>query len=63
LDEISVFVFRAFDTDQNGSISFNEFMIAYALTARGYKIIKLTLKLYINFETIYLYKKRFKNKT
>ncbi|RNA31685.1 Neuronal calcium sensor 2 [Brachionus plicatilis] len=35
LDEISNFVFRAFDDDNNGYISFNEFMIAYALTSRG----------------------------
>lgn len=30
MDEISEFVFRAFDGDKNGSINFNEFMIAYA---------------------------------
>ena len=35
LDEISVYVFEAFDKDNNGSITFNEFMIAYALTSRG----------------------------
>ena len=35
LDEISVYIFEAFDKDNNGSISFNEFMIAYALTSRG----------------------------
>jgi Ca2+-binding EF-hand superfamily protein len=35
LDEISNYVFRCFDSDRNGSISFNEFMIAYALTSRG----------------------------
>ena len=36
LDEISVYVFDAFDKDNNGSITFNEFMVAYALTSRGY---------------------------
>lgn len=30
LDEISIFIFRAFDEDNNGYINFNEFMIAYA---------------------------------
>ena len=30
MDEISEFVFRAFDSDKNGFINFNEFMIAYA---------------------------------
>lgn len=35
LDEISVYVFDAFDKDNNGSITFNEFMVAYALTSRG----------------------------
>jgi Ca2+-binding EF-hand superfamily protein len=35
LDEISNYVFRCFDSDHNGFISFNEFMIAYALTSRG----------------------------
>ena len=35
LDEISEFVFRCFDEDKNGYISFNEFMLAYALTSRG----------------------------
>ena len=35
LDEISLYVFGAFDKDKNGTISFNEFMIAYALTSRG----------------------------
>ena len=35
LDEISVFIFRSFDADHNGFISFHEFMIAYSLTTRG----------------------------
>jgi Ca2+-binding EF-hand superfamily protein len=35
LDEISEFVFRAFDKDKSGSIDFNEFMISYTLTSRG----------------------------
>ena len=35
LDEISNYVFRCFDSDHNGFISFNEFMVAYSLTSRG----------------------------
>lgn len=35
LDEISIYVFRCFDSDHNGSISFNEFLTAYAITSRG----------------------------
>ena len=35
LDEISNYVFRCFDSDRNGFISFNEFMVAYSLTSRG----------------------------
>ena len=35
IDEIANFVFEAFDTDNNGSIAFNEFLIAYSLTTRG----------------------------
>ncbi|RNA09350.1 Neuronal calcium sensor 2 [Brachionus plicatilis] len=35
LEKISNFVFKAFDEDNNGYISFNEFMIAYVLTIRG----------------------------
>lgn len=30
LDEISIFIFQAFDDDNNGYISFDEFIIAYA---------------------------------
>jgi Ca2+-binding EF-hand superfamily protein len=41
LDEISDFVFRVFDTDRNGTINFNEFMVAYALTSRGDPVKKL----------------------
>jgi Ca2+-binding EF-hand superfamily protein len=37
LDQISTYIFRAFDSDHNGSISFNEFIISYALfSPRGY---------------------------
>jgi Ca2+-binding EF-hand superfamily protein len=35
LDEISEFVFKVFDADKSGSIDFNEFLVAYALTSRG----------------------------
>jgi Ca2+-binding EF-hand superfamily protein len=35
LDEISTFVFRTFDKDHNGFITFHEFMVAYSLTTRG----------------------------
>jgi len=35
LDEISVQIFNCFDKDRNGKISFDEFMVAYALTSRG----------------------------
>ena len=35
LDEISNYAFRTFDKDQNGFISFHEFMVAYSLTTRG----------------------------
>lgn len=33
LDEISTLIFKAFDTDHNNYISFNEFMVAYAYMA------------------------------
>jgi len=35
IDEISVNVFNAFDKDRNGKLSFQEFLVAYALTSRG----------------------------
>lgn len=35
IDEIAVFVFGAFDQDNNGTICFNEFLVAYSLTSRG----------------------------
>jgi Ca2+-binding EF-hand superfamily protein len=41
LKKISDFVFHAFNKDQNGTLSFNEFMIAYALTSRGDQRTKL----------------------
>jgi Ca2+-binding EF-hand superfamily protein len=41
LDEISNMVFRAFDTDNNGSLTFEEFLIGYAITSRGDQRSKL----------------------
>ena len=35
LNEISEHIFRAFDLDKSNTISFSEFLIAYALTSRG----------------------------
>jgi Ca2+-binding EF-hand superfamily protein len=35
LDEISVQIFRAFDRNGDNSITFSEFLVSYALTARG----------------------------
>lgn len=35
LNEISNFIFKCFDLDKNGSITFNEFLLAYAFTSRG----------------------------
>ena len=35
VDEIAAYVFEAFDTDNNGSVNFNEFLVAYAMTSRG----------------------------
>ena len=41
IDEIASYVFNAFDTDNNGSVSFNEFLVAYAMTSRGDQKAKL----------------------
>ena len=41
LVEISDFIFRAFDEDNNGFITFNEFMIGFALTSKGDQKTKL----------------------
>ena len=47
LDQISTYIFRAFDSDHDGSISFNEFIISYALlNPRGY-IFSIHLYIYI----------------
>ena len=35
IEAISSYVFKCFDTDHNGYISFNEFLMAYALTTKG----------------------------
>ena len=35
IDEIAGYVFECFDTDDNGTVNFNEFMVAYAMTSRG----------------------------
>lgn len=35
LDEISVHIFRAFDRNGDNSITFSEFLVAYALTTKG----------------------------
>jgi Ca2+-binding EF-hand superfamily protein len=35
LDEIDDFVFRAFDVDNNGFLTFNEFLAAYTITTKG----------------------------
>lgn len=39
IEAISSYVFKCFDTDHNGFISFNEFLMAYALTTKGYFIL------------------------
>jgi len=41
IDEIASYVFEAFDTDHNGTVSFNEFLVAYAMTSRGDQKAKL----------------------
>ncbi len=41
IDEIASYVFEAFDTDNNGTVNFNEFLVAYALTSRGNQKDKL----------------------
>jgi len=41
IDEIASYVFEAFDTDHNGTVSFNEFLVAYAITSRGDQKAKL----------------------
>ena len=35
IDKISDYVFKCFDTNNNGSIDFNEFLIGFALTSTG----------------------------
>jgi Ca2+-binding EF-hand superfamily protein len=35
LDEVSQFVFGAFDADNSGKIQFSEFLVSYALTSHG----------------------------
>jgi len=56
LDEIALYVFGAFDTDNSGSITFNEFMLAYAMTSRGDQRQKLeyTFALYDTDDNGYL---------
>jgi Ca2+-binding EF-hand superfamily protein len=48
LQKISKAIFRAFDTDQNGTISFNEFLIGFTLTNKGdlRKKMEIAFKLY-----------------
>ncbi len=46
IDEIASYVFNAFDTDNNGSVSLNEFLVAYAMTSRGDQEAKLGQKKY-----------------
>lgn len=41
LDAISEFCFRAFDTDNNGCLTFKEFIIGYGLTTEGNPADKL----------------------
>jgi Ca2+-binding EF-hand superfamily protein len=35
LDEITEFIFKAFDANKSGTISFSEFLIGYSLTSKG----------------------------
>lgn len=42
IEEIAEYVFNAFDTDKNGMISFNEFLMGYAMTSRGDQKEKLS---------------------
>ncbi len=44
IDEIASYVFEAFDTDNNGTVNFNEFLVAYAMTSRGDQKAKLGWK-------------------
>jgi len=41
IDEIASYVYEAFDTDNNGTVNFNEFLVAYAMTSRGNQKDKL----------------------
>ncbi len=45
VDEIQNMVFRAFDSDNNGSLTFDEFLIGYALTSKGDQRSKLEVNL------------------
>ena len=47
LNEISNYVFKSLDTDHNNCISFNEFLVAYSLTSRGYTFSKYHYELII----------------
>ena len=42
VNQISTFAFRAFDQNNNGSISFGEFLITYALLTKGDTRTRLT---------------------
>jgi len=42
LDEIANFIFTGFDSDNNGFLTFNEFLIGYVLTSKGDLTTKLT---------------------
>jgi Ca2+-binding EF-hand superfamily protein len=62
LDEISKLVFRAFDADNNGRITFCEFLIAYALTSRSdeKKKLEYAFELYDGDNNGYLDRKELK---